>query len=301
MSFTFSVTCRETTHKIKVLYQDKLSWGWLTSECLRLHNIAKDYKKDAWGAVLNRMVVHGLVISYKGIVLQSLEYSNIITSSSVDETGLNHPFQSKQLMVITESYGYYRIKQENGLLQHLIEYLDLSQASQLSTLMMISKEFNTIASTDKYWKQVFIKNDWRGVGSDGSEDDEWDNYRIHYGLPYYNTLRIRYIQQSNSRLKIFYGSLLHWQSKNKKTTPPVTNSSTSIHSTISSILSYSIFSWLNSNSSQSELFSSSPVQKNIVFIIGIDGSDCAKNIHRYHSTNIYIYYLYLIFISINLT
>jgi hypothetical protein len=176
MSFTFNVNCGDTNHKITVSYKDKLTWGWLTSECLRLHNIAKDYKKDSLGYVLNRMVVHGLVIIFQGRK-ESLEYSNIITPESVEETGLNHILPSRQLSVIIESYGYYRIKQENGLLQYLIEYLDLSQASQLSTLMMISKEFYSMASTDKNWKQVAIKNYWKGLGIDGSEDDEWDKYR----------------------------------------------------------------------------------------------------------------------------
>jgi len=79
----------------------------------------------------------------------------------------------------------------------------------LGRMMSLSKGLSKCLAQDVYWTTNVSLGSamWEGVGRDGSAAEEWRKYREFFGLPARNVLRIRNLNHSSSRLKLYYGTL----------------------------------------------------------------------------------------------
>ena len=64
-----------------------------------------------------------------------------------------------------------------------------NKPKDISKFSLLNRRLRLIFQDDAIWKDVVIKYKWIGGGIDGTEQEEWNAYRIESGLPYFNTER----------------------------------------------------------------------------------------------------------------
>ena len=74
------------------------------------------------------------------------------------------------------------------LLSLIAEYYS-DKAKDISKLSIVSRRFRLIFQADAIWKDIVINYMWSGGGVDGTEQEEWNAYRLESGLPYFNSER----------------------------------------------------------------------------------------------------------------
>lgn len=163
-------------YKIAVQLDQSPTWGWLASEAIRLALIQLERRSSlSLIDLLSSFRLLTVLSSYSG----SFSFGDEITRDMISKLG------TSTVYVIVE--GPFSYLSEN-LLSSVSQYYS-DKARDISKLCQLSRRFRLIFQADAIWKNVDIKFKWCGGGVDGTEQEEWNAYRIESGLPYFNTER----------------------------------------------------------------------------------------------------------------
>lgn len=176
MTIYLHTNCLGTTYKIPLRLDEKPTWGWLASEAIRLALEQLESKSSLSVIDLFSSLRLLKVISSR---LGTLNFGDEITREKLAKVA------SSIIYVIVE--GPFSSLCEK-LLSLIAEYYS-DTAKETSKLSLLSRRFRLIFQADAIWKDIVINYMWSGGGVDGTEQEEWNTYRIESGLPYFNTER----------------------------------------------------------------------------------------------------------------
>jgi hypothetical protein len=163
-------------YKIAVQLDESPTWGWLASEAIRLALIQLERKSSlSLLDLLSSFRLLTISSSYFGI----FSFGDEITRDIISKLGTSTVF------VIVEGPFSYLSESLLSAVSHF--YSD--KAGDISKLCLLSRRFRLIFQADAIWKDIDLKFKWCGGGIDGTEQEEWNAYRIESGLPYFNTER----------------------------------------------------------------------------------------------------------------
>ena len=176
MTVFLRTNCLGNVYKIAVQLDESPTWGWLASEAIRLALIQLERKSSL--SLLDLFSSFRLLTvssSYFG----SFSFGDEITRNIISKLG------TSTVYVIVE--GPLSFLSEN-LLSIISQYYS-DKARDISKLCLLSRRFRLFFQADGIWKDIDLKFKWCGGGVDGTEQEEWNTYRIESGLPYFNTER----------------------------------------------------------------------------------------------------------------
>jgi hypothetical protein len=176
MTVYLHTNCLGNLYKIPLRLDENLTWGWLASEAIRL---ALEQLEEKSSMSLMDMLSSFKLVKVISNRLGSLSYGDEITKDKLAKIA------SSTIYVIVE--GPFSSLHEKLLL--MIAELYSDKAKDISKLSLLSRRFRFIFQADATWKDIVINYKWSGGGVDGTEQEEWNAYRIESGLPYFNTER----------------------------------------------------------------------------------------------------------------
>ena len=176
MTIYLHTSCLGNSYKIPLRLDDKPTWGCLASEAIRLALEQIEIKSSLSMIDLFSSLRLLKVTSSR---LGTLHFGEEITREKLVKLG------SSVIYVIVE--GPFSSLNEKLLL--LIADFYANAAKEISKLTLLSRRFRLIFQADAVWKDIVINYMWSGGGVDGTEQEEWNTYRIESGLPYFNTER----------------------------------------------------------------------------------------------------------------
>ena len=176
MTIYLHTSCLGNSYKIPLRLDDKPTWGCLASEAIRLALEQIEIKSSLSMIDLFSSLRLLKVTSSR---LGTLHFGEEITREKLVKLG------SSVIYVIVE--GPFSSLNEKLLL--LMADFYANTAKEISILSLLSRRFRLIFQADAVWKDIVINYMWSGGGVDGTEQEEWNTYRIESGLPYFNTER----------------------------------------------------------------------------------------------------------------
>ena len=176
MTIYLHTSCLGNSYKIPLRLDDKPTWGCLASEAIRLALEQIEIKSSLSMIDLFSSLRLLKVTSSR---LGTLHFGEEITREKLAKLG------SSVIYVIVE--GPFSSLNEKLLL--LMADFYANTAKEISILSLLSRRFRLIFQADAVWKDIVINYMWSGGGVDGTEQEEWNTYRIESGLPYFNTER----------------------------------------------------------------------------------------------------------------
>lgn len=214
-----SVICLGETFTFTISDHQELPLAYIASETLRQRwNLHKANKENC--NVNHEMIklpnltstsIHGLLT----LDMKELSMSQIVT--------LDFCRKHSKLKLIFQ--GPMNNLPDQNLLK--IGFLAGRFIKDFSILLRVNKRFHALFGSDQVWQYAKLQTPYLGRSLVGHDDEEWSAYRDTFGLPWFNTLRIRWISHHVSRLKIVYGAINDTNSINNDTvtcTLPKTNS-----------------------------------------------------------------------------
>jgi hypothetical protein len=166
------IICLDKVYQYKVDFEEELPLGYFVSECLRMKLLSGNHQHDT--TKYNGRTFTGIIDDQLG----KLSFSTILTKEFYKSI-------SKLIMLFE---GPLKFLNSTNLLI-IASYVGYS-ARDISSLQMVNRRFNSIFKTDSIWQHVILSNIYCGMGNTGDEDYEWEYYKEHYGLPYFNVLRL---------------------------------------------------------------------------------------------------------------
>ena len=176
MTVYINTNCLGNLYKIPLRLDENLTWGWLASESIRL---ALEQMEEKSTMSLMDMFSSFKLVKVTSNRLGNLNYGEEITKDKLTKIA------SSTIYVIVE--GPFSSLSEKLLLMIAENYSD--KAKDISKLCLLNRRFRLIFQADATWKDIVINYKWSGGGVDGTEQEEWNAYRIESGLPYFNTER----------------------------------------------------------------------------------------------------------------
>lgn len=176
MTIYLHTSCLGNTYKIPLQLDEKPTWGCLASETIRLALEQLEIKSS--------LSLIDLFSSLRLLKVTSSRLGNVNFGEEITREKLAK-LGSSVIYVIVE--GPFSSLNEKLLL--LIADFYANAAKEISKLTLLSRRFRLIFQADAVWKDIVINYIWSGGGVDGTEQEEWNTYRIESGLPYFNTER----------------------------------------------------------------------------------------------------------------
>jgi hypothetical protein len=178
-----TVMCLGTTHFIRFRLSNEITFGWIASEALRLHFLAK-CDLNAWKS--NRFCVIGIMSAEIGRIDLSEVYSRRLYARLI----------SRSFTVLIE--GPFSLLTPHNL-RSIILYC-CPTPRDVQTLMNCSKRLLKECKKDEVWETFDLSTKWTGSGRDGNESAEWEHVRNLMGIPVMNTLRLSSYQSVRTPL-----------------------------------------------------------------------------------------------------
>lgn len=176
MKAFLNASCLGNLHRIAIRVDENPTWGWLASEAIRLALIQLERKSPL---NLIDLLSSLRLLNVSSCQFGTFNFGNEITSDWLLKIG------SSIIHVIVE--GPLPSLTEKLLICIARFYSD--KARHIALLSLLNRKFRAIFQADAIWKDIEIKYKWSGGGVDGTEEQEWNSYRIESGLPYFNTER----------------------------------------------------------------------------------------------------------------
>ena len=176
MTIYLHTSCLGNTYKIPLQLDEKPTWGCLASETIRLALEQLEIKSS--------LSLIDLFSSLRLLKVTSSRLGNVNFGEEITREKLAK-LGSSVIYVIVE--GPFSSLNEKLLL--LIADFYANAAKEISKLTLLCRRFRLIFQADAVWKDIVINYIWSGGGVDGTEQEEWNTYRIESGLPYFNTER----------------------------------------------------------------------------------------------------------------
>ena len=176
MNVYFHTSCLGNLFKIAIRVNEKPTWGCLASEAIRLSLLRLENKPHR---CLVDLMSSFKLLRVSSCLLGILNFGDEITREMVSCIGttiisvvVEGPFSSLDDKLLSCISSFYSNK-----------------AKDISILSLLNRRLRLIFQDDAIWKDIVIKYKWIGGGVDGTEEEEWNAYRIESGLPYFNTER----------------------------------------------------------------------------------------------------------------
>ena len=169
-------SCLGNLFKIAIKVNEYPTWGCLASEAIRLSLIRLEIKPHR--CLVDLMSSFRLLRVYS-FLFGTLNFGDEITRDMISRIG------TTTINVIVE--GPFSSLDENIL--SCISCFYSNKPKDISKFSLLNRRLRLIFQDDAIWKDVVIKYKWIGGGIDGTEQEEWNAYRIESGLPYFNTER----------------------------------------------------------------------------------------------------------------
>ena len=176
MTACIHTNCLGNLYKISVRLDENPTWGWLASEVIGL--ALEQIERTSSLSVIDLLSSFRLLKVYSSR-FECLNFGDEITRDKIVKIG------SSIVYVIVE--GPFSSLSEK-LLSLIAEYYS-DKAKDISKLSIVSRRFRLIFQADAIWKDIVINYMWSGGGVDGTEQEEWNAYRLESGLPYFNSER----------------------------------------------------------------------------------------------------------------
>lgn len=176
MKVHLNANCLGSLHRIAIRADESPTWGWFASEAIRLALMQLERKSPL---NLIDLLSSLRLLNVSSCQFGILSFGDEITSDWVSKIG------SSTINVIVE--GPLPSLTEKLLIYIARFYTD--KARHIAVLSLLNRKFRAIFEADAIWKDIEIKYKWSGGGVDGTEQQEWNSYRIESGLPYFNTER----------------------------------------------------------------------------------------------------------------
>lgn len=176
MTSFLRTNCLGNIYKIAVQLDESPTWGWLASEAIRLSLIQLETKSS--------LSLIDLFSSYRLLTVSALYFGSFSLGDEITQD-LISKLGSSTIYIIVE--GPLSSLSENLLSS--ISQFNSNKARDIAKLCLLSRRFRLIFQSDEIWKDIDLKFKWSGGGVDGTEQEEWNAYRIESGLPYFNTER----------------------------------------------------------------------------------------------------------------
>ena len=176
MNVYFHTSCLGNLFKIAIRVNEKPTWGCLASEAIRLSLLRLENKPHR---CLVDLMSSFKLLRVSSCLLGILNFGDVITREMVSCIG------TTIISVVVEG----PFSSLDDKLLSCISSLYSNKAKDISILSLLNRRLRLIFQDDAIWKDIVIKYKWIGGGVDGTEEEEWNAYRIESGLPYFNTER----------------------------------------------------------------------------------------------------------------
>ena len=176
MDAYFHTSCLGNLFKIAIKVNENPTWGCLASEAIRLSLIRLEIKPHR---CLVDLMSSFRLLRVSSFLFGTLNFGDEITREMISRIG------TTTINVIVE--GPFSSLDENILSG--ISCFYSNKPKDISKFSLLNRRLRLIFQDDAIWKDVVIKYKWIGGGIDGTEQEEWNAYRIESGLPYFNTER----------------------------------------------------------------------------------------------------------------
>ena len=201
---SISVLCLEETYTFTISSHQELPLAWIASETLRLryglrgNNNNNNNGCNGTTTTTTTKLPNLTSTSLYGLVswdMKELDLSQIISSDFCRK-------YSKLKLIFQGPI--------NNLSEQTLLYISsfcVGFIKDLSILLRVNHRFHALFASDRVWQFAKLQTPYLGRSLVGHDDEEWTAYRDTFGLPWFNTFRIRWISHHISRLKLVYGTL----------------------------------------------------------------------------------------------
>jgi len=186
------------SHLCSVCVEEGLPWGFLATQALRLFFVSTEGQTQSrlrMKSLLIEGMTHGTCLSFGGKI--------------------DGRYSGHQLILVLEGSFSEVLSNSREVMLSVLAYLKPSPVD-LATLCILDRKLSRVLENDEYWLKTINTHHtmWEGVGRDGSAVEEWLRYAKYFGLPIKNVLRIRHLNHTTSRIRLFYGTLTAQTSSN---------------------------------------------------------------------------------------
>lgn len=188
MTITFRV--KVLSFCCSVAVEEGWPWGYLATLAFKLFTLSA-------GSSWNRLRMKEIRLEGHGS--QYLDFGE-----KIDKRLSGH-----NLILVLEGSFSSVISSDRGILLTILAFLSPSPRD-IAILIQLDQKMSRVLESDEYWGMTLKANNtklWEGVGRDGTAMDEWLRYGRYFGLPLKNVLRIRHLNHTTSRLRLYYGTL----------------------------------------------------------------------------------------------
>ena len=176
MDVYFHTSCLGNLFKIAIKVNENPTWGSLASEAIRLSLIRLENKP--YRCLVDLMSSFRL-LRVSSCLFGTFNFGDAITREVISRIG------TTIISVVVEG----PFSSLNEKLLSCISSFYSNKAKDISQFSLLNRRLRLIFQDDAIWKDIIIKYKWIGGGIDGTEEEEWNAYRIESGLPYFNTER----------------------------------------------------------------------------------------------------------------